>query len=52
MGSIFLLAGQIDALTLLPELHCLRNPLFTRETRYLNFAECGFLFQQLAAKKF
>ena len=52
MGSIFLLAGQIDALPLLPELHCLRNPLFTRKTRYLNLAECGFLFQQLAAKKF
>ena len=52
MGSIFLLAGQIDTLPLFPELHCLRNPLFTRETRYLNLAECGFLFQQLAAKKF
>ena len=52
MGSIFLLAGQIDTLSLFPELHCLRNPLFTRKTRYLNLAECGFLFQQLAAKKF
>ena len=52
MGSIFLLAGQIDALPLFPELHCLRSPLFTRKTRYLNLAECGFLFQQLAAKKF
>ena len=52
MGSIFLLAGQIDAFPLLPELHCLRNPLFTRKTRYLHLAECGFLFQQLAAKKF
>ena len=52
MGSIFLLAGQIDALPLFPELHCLRNPLFTRKTRYLHLAECGFLFQQLAAKKF
>ena len=52
MGSIFLLAGQIDALPLLPELHCLRSPLFTWKTRHLNLAECGFLFQQLAAKKF
>ena len=52
MGSIFLLAGQIDALTLLPELHCLRSPLFTRETRYLNFAERGFLFQNFCSKQF
>ena len=52
MGSIFLLAGQIDALPLLPEFHCLRSPLFMRKTRYLNLAECSFLFQQLAAKKF
>ena len=52
MGSIFLLAGQIDALPLLPELHCLKSPLFTWKTRHLNLAECGFLFQQLAAKKF
>ena len=51
MGFIFLLAGQIDALTLLPELHCLRSPLFTRETRYLNFAECSFFFQNFCSQK-
>ena len=52
MGSIFLLAGQIDALPLFPEFHCLRNPLFTRKTRYIYFAKYSFLFQNFCSKQF
>ena len=51
MAPIFLLAGQINILALLPELHCLPNPLLTRETRYIYFAKCSFFFQNFCSQK-